>query len=130
MKSYKHLVYADRDLRQQQCADWVIDTFGTAAMDSTEERLLRFAEEALEVLQAGGLSEERIDALKAHVYSRPVGEISQEIGGASVTLMLLAENIGQSVQKCERVEMERVFAKDPAAFRAKHATKVDAGITA
>lgn len=65
-------------------------TFGSESMYSDRERALRFLEEALELSQAAGLDIADADRLKHHVFSRPKGELKQELGGAGVTLYALA----------------------------------------
>ena len=65
---------------------WLIACFGFDIGLSKEERTLRFTEEALELGQAAGLTKERLLELVEYVYSRPVGELRQEVGGVATTL--------------------------------------------
>lgn len=73
-----------------------------------EERTLRFVEEALELAQAMGLSRERIGALADYVYSRPVGEVDQEVGGVSVTLAVLTNVLKVSWESAAIEELIRI----------------------
>jgi NTP pyrophosphatase (non-canonical NTP hydrolase) len=47
---------------------------------------MRFLEEALELAQAEGMTEEEARRVAAYVWGRPVGETGQEVGGVMVTL--------------------------------------------
>ena len=71
-------------------------------------RLRRFAEEAAELCQAGGLDFLTFIKVVTDAYSRPVGEFPQEIGGTMVTLLCLAAAKGQSVDECARREFTRI----------------------
>src|SRR5262249_43429859 len=74
---------------QQRVADWVCACFPPSSVFNRTERSHRFLEESLELAQASGCSEEDAIALVRYVYSRPVGEITQETGGVMVTLAAL-----------------------------------------
>lgn len=118
----------DRDSRQAQVIRWCARTFGEAVAVDKRERAERFLEEALELAQACGVDVARVSSISRHVYSKPVGEIDQEIGGVGVTLLALAENYGISADMAERNELTRVLRKDPAHFRARQDAKAAAGV--
>lgn len=89
---------------------WCEVTFeGIAAWQTDKERAYRFFEEAGELFQAMGMGRE--DAIKVvdYVYGRPVGEVSQEIGGVMITLLALASQQRQSVSKSLETEYERII---------------------
>lgn len=66
---------------QADVQDWMVACFGETLTLDRVERNYRFLEEALELVQATGLSEDEVHALVSHVYSKPSGELSQEVGG-------------------------------------------------
>jgi NTP pyrophosphatase (non-canonical NTP hydrolase) len=103
---------------------WLKDTFGPAILTNVEERALRFGEEALELIQADGVSKEQALALVEQVYSKPEGEPMQELGGVMVCLLAYATVTNRSIDQAFETEMERV--EEPAMqarIRQKHATK-------
>lgn len=117
-----------RDDTQKDLHAWVEKCFGPEA-HNPKERALRFLEEALELAQAMGLGEGDVSRMRRYVWARPIGEVSQEIGGVMVTLYGLAEVMGISVETEENREIARVL--HPAfveKIRRKHALKVAAGI--
>ena len=61
------------------------------------------------------------------VFSRPKGEIAQELGGVGVTVLLLAEAAGCSAEMEEAREVLRVLAKPLAHFKARTQAKTEAG---
>lgn len=65
---------------------WTEHCFGKEIADDKIERNYRFTEEALELVQSAGIEKEKVLELVEYVFSRPVGEIKQEVGGVMVTL--------------------------------------------
>lgn len=63
--------------------------FGAAISADRPERSHRFVEESLELGQALGCTREAAHQLVDYVFSRPVGEPRQEVGGVMVTLAAL-----------------------------------------
>jgi len=116
-----------RDRRQAEVAAWVERVFGAESL-ATEERALRFVEEAVELAQASGLSAERVRAVAEHVYARPTGEVAREVGGVGVTLIALCAVLGVSAEDEEAAEVARVFAVDPEHMRERNERKVAVGI--
>lgn len=122
------MVLLARNQRQKNIADWVKRTFGAMNAINQEERIRRFAEEAIELAQAAGLSESDVARLVRYVYSRPAGEPAQEVGGVSVTLLAYCESMGLSADELEQREYARVLSKDTGYFRERHNAKAIAGI--
>jgi len=116
-----------RDRRQAEVAAWVERVFGAESL-ATEERALRFVEEAVELAQATGLPAQRVRAVAEHVYARPAGEVAREVGGVGVTLVALCAVLGVSAEDEEAAEVARVFAVDPEHMRERHERKVAVGI--
>ncbi|WP_019865202.1 hypothetical protein [Methylovulum miyakonense] len=117
-----------RDERQKVVLGWAIDTFGELTATSLTERAARFTEEALELAQAVGLSQNHVINILNYVYGRPIGDTAQEIGGVAVSLMALGERLRLSIDECERHELNRILAKDPKFFREKQNSKAGAGV--
>lgn len=105
---------------------WAVDNFGTIALNR-DERAARLAEEAMEVAQAEGVPAEVVQRILARVYSRPPGELGQEIGGCGITLLALAENAGIDHDAEVLREWRRVLSKSRDWWQRKHAEKVAAG---
>ena len=77
---------------QKRCVHWAIDCFGLKLVQNKRERDLRFAEEAIELIQARrNVSKEELIRLVEYTYSRPPGEVRQEVGGVVTTLAVLVE---------------------------------------
>ncbi len=106
---------------------WAIETFGDIATDDME-RTRRFVEEALELAHVMGLTRAGVDHIAKRVYSRPRGNIPQEIGQAQVTLECLAENMNLSADREAYLEFERVRTIPKSEWQKRHAAKVAIGI--
>lgn len=96
---------------QERVIVWVANCLGVNSAESLRERHLRFLEEALELSQAGGLTKGDLHALLDSVYKQPPGELSQEIGGAMMTLAVLAEAHRGSLGILGERELGRVTLK-------------------
>jgi len=110
--------------------DWILNTFGAEEATHVPQRGLRLVEEALEAGQAAGVT--KSDALKVldYVYSRPVGDLSQELGGVEVSMLGLAAAAGINAELAAQREVTRVLSKPKAYFRARNKAKNDAGLKA
>lgn len=109
---------------QEMTADWLRACFPPEAATDNEERCDRFIEEALELVQAGGYRAERAHELVDYVFTRPMGDTAQELGGVMVTLAALSNAFGLDIETEAHREMRRV--RDPATMekiRAKQAAK-------
>ena len=121
------------DIRQRELCKQRALIWGSPEWDpnTPKESAFRFGEEALELMQTL-LTEEEVQALVRRVFSRPMGDVQTEIGQTGITLAMLAENVGVSLE----TEMEHHFhLLDTATpeqiekWRQKHRAKVLAGIS-
>jgi NTP pyrophosphatase (non-canonical NTP hydrolase) len=114
------------DVTQSAVLAWAVRSFGPVAKNR-DERAARLVEEAAEIAQVEGVPLEVVCRIAGRVYSRPPGELGQEIGGLGITLLALAENAGIDCHAEVRREFRRVLSKPPAWWKHKHAEKVAAG---
>jgi NTP pyrophosphatase (non-canonical NTP hydrolase) len=105
---------------------WAVDSFGEIARNR-DERAARLAEEAMEVAQAEGVPLETLKRIADRIYSRPLGELGQEVGGLGITLYALAANCGLDLFGEIEREWKRVLSKPRDWWQRKHAEKVAAG---
>lgn len=99
------------DSFQSRVQPWMMETFGAEISSDMLERSDRFTEESLELGQSLGHSKERAHALVEYVYSRPVGEPSQEVGGVMVTLAALCLAANMDMHAAAEAELARVWTK-------------------
>lgn len=102
--------------------EWMDACFGPAIKADVQERCDRFIEEALEFVQAAGYSTDRAHALVDYTFSRPQGEINQEVGGVMVTLAAMCNTLNVDIGEAAGTELARVWTKIEA-IRAKQAAK-------
>lgn len=121
------IMFVVRQRRQAKVLAWAVSTFGSIAKEP-EERINRFLEESLELVQALNFSKERVMCLVEYVYSRPPGETFQEVGGVSLTLLALCQSLGLSADEAEAMEILRVLSADRSKFRDKQNRKAEAGV--
>lgn len=114
--------------RQAAVMDWVRRCFGDA-FATPAERAMRIVEETLELAQVEGLDPARLHFLVDYVFSRPVGEAFQEVGGIRITVLSYAAAKGLSAEDAEVRELERILARDPELFRKRNQEKVAAGVS-
>ena len=75
---------------QQRLSNWVLHCFGAKIRSDKRERDVRFLEEAIELVQArGNVGLKDAVAMVHYVYSRPAGEVGQEVGGTVTCLAAL-----------------------------------------
>ncbi|WP_342643414.1 hypothetical protein [Rhodoligotrophos ferricapiens] len=96
---------------QQEVDRWLIACFGETIARDKVERNHRFLEEALELVQSGGCTKSEAHQLVDYVFGRPVGDMSQEVGGVMNTLAALCLSYGLDMDQCGAAEMARVWAK-------------------
>ncbi len=101
---------------------WMDSCFGPDISADRMERNHRFAEEAMELVQACGMSRQEAIQLVDYVYDRPVGEPSQEVGGVMVTLAALCLANAMDMTGAAETELARVWTKIEQ-IRAKQAAK-------
>ena len=101
---------------------WIRCCFGSTIASDPIERNHRFLEESLELVQSCGCTKDEALQLVEYVFSRPVGEKFQEIGGVCVTLSALASCHGLILEDAAETEIKRCWEKIKA-IREKHAAK-------
>ncbi len=107
---------------QERVHAWVAKCFGEHSAHDQAERTHRYLEESLELAQALGCTESEVMQLVRYVYSRPRGEVAQEIGGVMVTLAALCAANSCSMEACGEQELARVLTRIEE-IRAKQARK-------
>lgn len=107
---------------QSRCGDWLTECFGAAGLNDVAHRNRRFLEEAGELVQASGMSEDEAMAVMRYVYSRPAGQPHQEVGGVMMTLAAHCIATGHDMIAEGERELSRVWTKVDA-IRAKEAAK-------
>ncbi len=109
---------------QMTTRGWCVRCLGQEVADDVAERACRFMEEAAELFQAMGGSRDDAVKLVEYVFSRPVGEPGQEVGGVSVTLAALCSAAGLDWQDEARAELVRIHRPEVIEkVRAKQASK-------
>lgn len=100
---------------QEAVVAWCNECFGPEVTKHMEERMERFFEESVEQVHSLGFSKEKAHAMIEHVYSRPLGEPTQEAGGVQVTHAALCEALKVDAHECGRVELKRI--SDPVTMK-------------
>jgi hypothetical protein len=118
-----------RDERQRAIGYWSEVNFGRAEGSSIPQRGIRHLEEAAEAAHAAGVPLDMAIAMIRYVWSRPKGELAQELGGSAITLLAFAQAAGLSADECEQKELERVLSKPVGHFAQRNAEKNAAGFT-
>lgn len=108
--------------------EWGVRCFGLEHMLNKNVRALRFGEEAIELIQACGVPENKVLELVRMVYARPAGNVRQEIGGSMVTLSVLSRQLGYDIETAFDIEVRRCLTKDPAHFAKRNKEKIDLGM--
>lgn len=119
--------HGPRNARQTAVHAWCRAAFGDDHAQSVKQRAVRMVEEAIEAAQAAGVSKHMLRNLVEHIYSKPPGELSQEIGGVGVTILALAQAAGVSADELEQKEFDRVLSKPLSHFAARNEAKNAAG---
>lgn len=113
---------SEQESFQARVKPWLIACFGEAITMDQVERRQRFLEEAIELGQSAGAPLSEVIQLMEYVYSRPAGELVQEIGGVMTTLAALSNAHGVDMHICGDVELARIWTKVEA-IREKQRTK-------
>lgn len=113
---------------QANVLQWAVDSFGEPCRDP-RERASRLVEEAIEIAQVADVPVARLEAIIERIYSRPPGELWQEVGGTMITLQAFCENAGLDLEECAEREWLRVLSKSPEWWKRKHNAKLEAGTT-
>lgn len=93
---------------QQSVSRWMYLCFGREISRDTVERNHRFLEEAIELVQACGCTQDEAHHLVRYVFSRPEGEKAQEVGGVMVTLAALCDAQDIDMDKAGNTELHRI----------------------
>ena len=101
---------------------WLIACFGLAISRDKVERNHRFLEESLELVQSTGCTKDEALQLVDYVYSREIGETTQEVGGVMNTLAALCIAHDIDMLHAGEIEIERCWTKVEK-IRAKQAAK-------
>jgi hypothetical protein len=120
----------EREDRQRTIGEWAVAAFGEAEALSLPQRGLRLLEEAAEAAQASGVGIDQARHLLSYVWDRPVGRLSQELGGVGVTALALAHAAGFSADGAEKNEIARVLARPLEHFTKRNHEKNNAGLPA
>ena len=94
------------------------------------ERVLRIFEEAVELMQAAGLTQEQAIRQVQYTYRREPGEVTSEMAGVMIGICSLAELLGQDLETITSVELARInkpVMKEK--MREKVNYKIDQGIS-
>ena len=87
--------------------------FGDKIMDSTVERGSRVFEEAAELAQVEGVTEDACHRIVSAKFSKPRGELRQEVGGLTVTLLALCAHHDMRLDDVASAEIVRLMNDDP-----------------
>lgn len=113
-----------KPLFQHSVYRWLHECFGEEIAKDRVERNHRFLEEALELVQSLNCTAEEAHQLVDYVFSRPVGEPTQETGGVMVTLAALCSANYINMNHCGQVELDRIHSPEVMEkIRAKQAAK-------
>jgi hypothetical protein len=111
---------------QKRVAYWAKVCFGAHLAMDKRERNQRFIEEALELVQSCGMTRREAIGAVNYVFSRPVGEKRQEVGGVYTTLALLCDANGiDMIGEGERDYMSISTTEVTERIRAKRMNKPD-----
>lgn len=119
--------YGSRNQRQRLVLRWATRVFGTITT-RIEERAMRVVEEAIEVAQAAGISQNTVEKILYRIYGKEPGRIEEEMGGLLVTTLAMCEVLGAEADELERNEIERILALPEGRVQEKHETKRALGI--
>jgi hypothetical protein len=115
---------------QKRVRRWLESRLGPNAANNPHERAMRMLEEALELAQSIGVDAIEAELLLNHVYAKPPGDIQQELGGASTTLLACADGCGYILSELFHREMSRIESLPPQKFRLRQALNAELGIGA
>ncbi len=117
----------NRESRQAAVFQWARAAFSEEQATDLRQRGVRLLEEAIEAFQAVGGDPRMAHGLVDYVFSCPVGDLRQELGGVGVCVLALAAAAGISAEGAECDEVERVLAMPLNHFRRRNDAKNDAG---
>ena len=106
----------------ERVQDWLKACFTEEICRDRVQRNHRFLEEALELVQSLDCTASEAHQLVDYVFGRPVGEPTQELGGAIITLHALASANNMDVAEAGEIELARIWTTIEK-IRTKQATK-------
>lgn len=109
---------------QDKVRAWLVECLGQGSADNVKLRCGRFIEEAIELAQAGGLTQKQVEDMVAYIYSRPKGEIVQEVGGVAITLATLCSALNVNLETAGKIELARCW-ENIDKIRKRNKTKPD-----
>lgn len=118
----------NRKNAQQVLYDWACRVFGAAIAARRTERAARLVEEAIEAAHAAGLVKQVVDQITTRVYSRPKGDLEQELAQVGICWLTMCENAGIDSYTAVKREYIRLNSIPDEDHRARHARKIDQGI--
>lgn len=107
---------------QDRVDRWLLACFGLEIARNKTERNHRFLEEALELAQACNCTKAEALQLVDYVFSREIGEPTQEVGGVMNTLAALCIAHEIDMEDAGHIEVDQCWTKLDQ-IRAKHAAK-------
>lgn len=107
---------------QDRCGEWLDECFGFTSRLDIPHRNKRFLEEAGELVQSSGMTEDQAVQVIRYVFSREKGIVPQEVGGVMMTLAAHCLATGTDMAAEGERELARVWTKVDQ-IRAKEATK-------
>ncbi len=114
--------------RQQRSFAWAESVYGEEKVNSRRYQALRTLEEMVELVQTQGLTMEDVVRTAEWVFARKAGDTKTEIGDVVLSLNVMAENLGVSVDSCFTDTLNRVKSLDPEKCRVKDEAKVAFGL--
>jgi hypothetical protein len=96
---------------QERVHPWLRACFGEDFDQEHHAREARFIEEAIELFQARGRSFDELISVAKYVYSRPVGDPYQEVGGVMTTLAALCIVSKLDMHEAGETELARIWTK-------------------
>ena len=94
---------------QKDVAMWVQQVFGTLIANDIKIRNHRFIEESFELVQSLGATKEECLCILNYVYSRPLGEPDQEVGGVMITLAALCTAADIKLEHSAKMELSKIW---------------------
>jgi len=93
---------------QDRVGEWMVTCFGVDITKNLQERCFRFFEEAGELCQTLGMTEQQARDLVAYTWGRDKGEPEQEVGGVMVTLAAMCHAAGLDMEAAGETELARI----------------------
>ncbi|MES0134542.1 hypothetical protein NKJ88_06200 [Mesorhizobium sp. M0016] len=113
---------AAADVLQRRVSQFLIDCFPEDPDVRGKVRVYRFLEEALELAQAMEVTRWQAFKLLWYVFRRPVGDVTQELGGVVFTLVGVANALGTNIIKEGHASVDEAYGRIEK-IRAKSKTK-------